>query len=99
MLSIVNIVLCDSIFGYVKLPYKMLCVAELKDPGVHKKEFMYRFEPLFEEGQCYIISNFGIAENGGKLPLLPHMFNISFYGNTTVTRVEPFDNNTHGFIF
>ncbi|GJU21851.1 replication protein A 70 kDa DNA-binding subunit B [Tanacetum coccineum] len=37
-----------------------------------KKEFMFRFEPLFEEGQCYIVSNFGIAENGGRLPLLPH---------------------------
>ena len=64
-----------------------------------KKEFMFRFEPLFEEGKCYIISNFGIAENGGKLPLLPHRYKISFYKNTTVTRVEPFDNNTHGFIF
>ncbi|KAL6513803.1 hypothetical protein OROMI_034502 [Orobanche minor] len=63
-----------------------------------KKEFMFRFEPLFEEGQCYIISNFGIAENGGKLPLVPHRFKISFYKTTIVTRIEPFDNNTHGFI-
>ncbi|GJX18897.1 reverse transcriptase domain-containing protein [Tanacetum coccineum] len=37
-----------------------------------KKEFMFRFEPLFEEGKCYIISNFGIAKNNGRLPLLPH---------------------------
>ncbi|GJR69991.1 replication protein A 70 kDa DNA-binding subunit B [Tanacetum coccineum] len=37
-----------------------------------KKEFMFRFEPLFEEGQCYTVSNFGIAENGRRLPLLPH---------------------------
>ncbi|GJQ89093.1 ATP-dependent DNA helicase PIF1-like protein [Tanacetum coccineum] len=37
-----------------------------------KKEFMFRFEPLFEEGKCYIVSNFGIAENGRRLPLLPH---------------------------
>ncbi|GJW06604.1 replication protein A 70 kDa DNA-binding subunit B [Tanacetum coccineum] len=37
-----------------------------------KKEFMFCFEPLFEECQCYIVSNFGIAENGGRLPLLPH---------------------------
>ena len=63
-----------------------------------KKEFMFKFEPLFEEGKCYIISNFGIAENGGKLPLLPHRFKISFYKTTIVTRIDPFDDNTHGFI-
>ncbi|GJS94630.1 replication protein A 70 kDa DNA-binding subunit B [Tanacetum coccineum] len=63
-----------------------------------KKEFMFRFEPLFEEGQCYILSNFGIAENSGRLPLLPHRYKISFYKCTTVTRIEPFDNNTNGFI-
>ncbi|GKE20734.1 replication protein A 70 kDa DNA-binding subunit B, partial [Tanacetum coccineum] len=28
-----------------------------------KKEWMFRFEPLFKEGQCYSISNFAIAEN------------------------------------
>ncbi|GKB22993.1 replication protein A 70 kDa DNA-binding subunit B [Tanacetum coccineum] len=63
-----------------------------------KKEFMFRFEPLFEVGQCYILSNFGIAENSGRLPLLPHRFKISFYKCTSVTRIEPFDNNTNGFI-
>ncbi|GKC35912.1 replication protein A 70 kDa DNA-binding subunit B [Tanacetum coccineum] len=63
-----------------------------------KKEFMFRFEPLFEEGQCYTVFNFGIAENGGRLPLLPHMYKISFYKSTFVTRIEPFDNNTHGFV-
>ncbi|GJQ89676.1 putative PIF1 DNA helicase/replication protein A1-like protein [Tanacetum coccineum] len=63
-----------------------------------KKEFMFRFEPLFEEGQCYTVSNFGIAENGGRLPLLPHRYKISFYKSTIVTRIEPFDNNTHGFV-
>ncbi|GJY16626.1 replication protein A 70 kDa DNA-binding subunit B [Tanacetum coccineum] len=63
-----------------------------------KKEFMFRFEPLFEEGQCYILSNFGITENSGRLPLLPHRYKISFYKCATVTRIEPFDNNTNGFI-
>ncbi|GJU22852.1 replication protein A 70 kDa DNA-binding subunit B [Tanacetum coccineum] len=63
-----------------------------------KKEFMFHFEPLFEEGQCYILSNFGIAENSGRLPLLPHRYKISFYKCTTVTRIEPFDTNTNGFI-
>ncbi|GJS94499.1 replication protein A 70 kDa DNA-binding subunit B [Tanacetum coccineum] len=53
-----------------------------------KKEFMFRFEPLFEEGQCYTVSNFSIAEN----------VKISFYKSTIVTRIEPFDNNTHGFV-
>ncbi|GKC21110.1 replication protein A 70 kDa DNA-binding subunit B, partial [Tanacetum coccineum] len=51
-----------------------------------KKEFMFQFEPLFEEGQCYIMSNFGIAENTGRLP-----FNLTI-------RIEPFDTNTNGFI-
>nr|GEX04516.1 hypothetical protein [Tanacetum cinerariifolium] len=29
-----------------------------------KKELIYMYEPLFVEGQCYQISNFGVAENG-----------------------------------
>ncbi|GJY51610.1 replication protein A 70 kDa DNA-binding subunit B [Tanacetum coccineum] len=28
-----------------------------------KKDFMFTFEPLFEEGKCYSIANFAIAEN------------------------------------
>nr|GEY74196.1 uncharacterized protein [Tanacetum cinerariifolium] len=59
---------------------------------------MFRFEPLFEVGQCYILSNSGIAENSGRHPLLPHRYKISFYKCTTVTRIEPFNNNTNGFI-
>ncbi|GKE22569.1 replication protein A 70 kDa DNA-binding subunit B, partial [Tanacetum coccineum] len=39
-----------------------------------------------QEGQCYAISNFAIAENSGKLPLLPHKYKISFYKGTVVTR-------------
>ncbi|GJX88864.1 DUF4219 domain-containing protein, partial [Tanacetum coccineum] len=63
-----------------------------------KKEFMFRFESLFEVGQCDIMSNFGIVENSGRLPLLPHRYNISFYKCTIVHCIEPFDNNTNGFI-
>nr|GEY49901.1 replication protein A 70 kDa DNA-binding subunit B [Tanacetum cinerariifolium] len=63
-----------------------------------KKEWMFRFEPLFKEGQCYSISNFAIAENRGKLPLLPHKYKISFYKGTVVTRINPFDENLNGFI-
>ncbi|GJV77293.1 replication protein A 70 kDa DNA-binding subunit B [Tanacetum coccineum] len=63
-----------------------------------KKEWMFRFEPLFQEGQCYAISNFAIAENSGKLPLLPHKYKISFYKGTVVTRIDSFDNNVNGFI-
>lgn len=63
-----------------------------------KKEFMFRYEPLFEEGQCYVISNFEIAENSGILPLLPHKYKLSFYKTTIVTRVDPIDNNVNGFV-
>ncbi|GJU85697.1 replication protein A 70 kDa DNA-binding subunit B [Tanacetum coccineum] len=49
-------------------------------------------------GQCYILSNFDIANNSVRLPLLPHRYKISFYKCTTITRIEPFDNNTNGFI-
>ncbi|GJU92589.1 replication protein A 70 kDa DNA-binding subunit B [Tanacetum coccineum] len=31
-----------------------------------KKEWMFHFEPLFKEGQCYSIFNFAIAENNGR---------------------------------
>nr|GEX90122.1 hypothetical protein [Tanacetum cinerariifolium] len=63
-----------------------------------KKEWMFRFEPLFKEGQCYYISNFTIAENSGRLPLLPHKYKISFYKGTVVTRIDAFDDNVNGFI-
>nr|GEW51111.1 plant OB fold protein [Tanacetum cinerariifolium] len=33
------------------------------------KEWMFRFEPLFKEGQCYSISNFAIAENSDVVPV------------------------------
>ncbi|GJS43525.1 hypothetical protein Tco_0568568 [Tanacetum coccineum] len=59
---------------------------------------MFRFEPLFQEGQCYSISNFPIAKNSGRLPLLPHKYKISFYKGTVVTRIDASDNNVNGFI-
>nr|GEU57118.1 hypothetical protein [Tanacetum cinerariifolium] len=65
---------------------------------VYKKEWMFRFEPLFQEGQCYSISDFAIAENSGMLPLLPHKYKISFYKGTIVIRIDSFDNNVNGFI-
>ncbi|GJV15049.1 replication protein A 70 kDa DNA-binding subunit B [Tanacetum coccineum] len=51
-----------------------------------------------KEGKCYSIANFAIAENSGRLPLLPHKYKISFYKGTTVTRIDPIDDNVHGFI-
>ena len=64
-----------------------------------KKEFKYAFEPLLAEGQCYVISNFAVAENEGTLPLLPHKWKIVFYRNTVVTRIDPFNDDIHGFQF
>ncbi|GJW78970.1 replication protein A 70 kDa DNA-binding subunit B [Tanacetum coccineum] len=63
-----------------------------------KKEWMLRFEPLFQEGQCYAISNFAIVEKSGKLPLFPHKYKISFYKGTVVTRIDSFENYFNGFI-
>ncbi|GJV15048.1 replication protein A 70 kDa DNA-binding subunit B [Tanacetum coccineum] len=63
-----------------------------------KKDSMFLFEPIFEEGKCYSIANFSIAKNSGRLPLLPHKYKISFYKGTTVTRIDPIDDNVHGFI-
>ncbi|GKC55981.1 replication protein A 70 kDa DNA-binding subunit B, partial [Tanacetum coccineum] len=62
-----------------------------------KKDWMFRFEPLLQDGICYVISNFGVTENGGKLPLLPHAWKVSFYKNTNVTRVDQIDDNLIGF--
>ena len=64
-----------------------------------KKEFKYAFEPLLVEGQCYVLSNFAVAENDGTLPLLPHKWKIVFNRNTVVTRIDPFNEDTHGFQF
>ncbi|GKE50657.1 replication protein A 70 kDa DNA-binding subunit B [Tanacetum coccineum] len=58
---------------------------------------MFRFEPLLQDGICYLISNFGVTENGGRLPLLPHDWKLSFYRNTNVTRIDQFDDNFTGF--
>ena len=59
---------------------------------------MFKFEPLIQEGQCYIISDFGVAENSGRLPLLPNKWKISFYKGTQVTRTDQIDDNIVGFI-
>ncbi|GJV58098.1 replication protein A 70 kDa DNA-binding subunit B [Tanacetum coccineum] len=53
---------------------------------------------VFEEGKCYSIANFTIAKNSGRLPPLPHKYKISFYKGTTVTIIDPIDDNLHGFI-
>ncbi|GJS48025.1 putative ribonuclease H-like domain-containing protein [Tanacetum coccineum] len=62
-----------------------------------KKDWMFRFEPLLQDGICYLISNFGVTENGGRLPLLPHDWKLSFYKNTNVTRIDQIDDNFSGF--
>ncbi|GJZ86787.1 replication protein A 70 kDa DNA-binding subunit B [Tanacetum coccineum] len=62
-----------------------------------KKDWMFRFEPLLQDGICYLISNFGVTENGGRLPLLPHDWKLLFYRNTNVTRIDQFDDNFTGF--
>nr|GEV56582.1 hypothetical protein [Tanacetum cinerariifolium] len=41
-----------------------------------KKEWMFRFEPLFKEGQCYSISNFAIVENSDSKNCLHFMYGI-----------------------
>ncbi|GKB24771.1 structural maintenance of chromosomes protein 5 [Tanacetum coccineum] len=58
-----------------------------------KKDGLSKFQPILQEGSCYKISNFGVGENGGKFPLLNHKYRINFYKNTSVTRVNKFDNN------
>lgn len=59
---------------------------------------MYRFDPLLQDGICYSILNFGVIENSGKQPLIPHKWKISFYRNTNVTRIEQIDENLTGYI-
>ena len=59
---------------------------------------MFKFEPLLQEGQCYILSDFGVAENSGRLPLLPNRWKISFYKGTQVTKIDQIDDNIVGFI-
>ncbi|GJX92630.1 replication protein A 70 kDa DNA-binding subunit B [Tanacetum coccineum] len=82
-------------------PYSLECVLQ-DEHGDRiqvyvKKDWMFRFEPLLQDGICYVISNFGVTENGGKLPLLPHDWKLSFYKNTNVTRIDQIDENFIGF--
>ncbi|PWA73599.1 replication protein A 70 kDa DNA-binding subunit D [Artemisia annua] len=58
---------------------------------------MYRFEPLFQQGHCYMISDFSIGENNGILPLLNHKYKITFFQSTKVTRIDHFDEDVFGF--
>ena len=66
---------------------------------VRSKENINKFQLLIDEGSCYRIGNFGVGENGGRFPLLNHRFKITFFKNTSVTRVPTFDNNVRGFNF
>ncbi|GJY33237.1 hypothetical protein Tco_0417706 [Tanacetum coccineum] len=38
-----------------------------------------------------------VTENGGRLPILPHDWKLSFYKNTNVTRIDQFDDNFISF--
>ena len=58
---------------------------------------MYRFEPLFQQGHCYVITDFSVGENNGILPLLNHKYKISFFQSTKVTRIDHFDEDVFGF--
>lgn len=64
-----------------------------------KKNIMHKYEGIIEEGKCYRISNFAVADNSGKFPLLGHMYKIVFYKNTILTRIKDFDENSMGFKF
>nr|GEW92912.1 replication protein A 70 kDa DNA-binding subunit B [Tanacetum cinerariifolium] len=63
------------------------------------KDLMNKFIPVLDEGSCYRIRNFRVGENGGKYPLLNHRYKINFYKNTSITRVNHFDQNLRGFKF
>nr|GEZ15891.1 replication protein A 70 kDa DNA-binding subunit B [Tanacetum cinerariifolium] len=63
---------------------------EIRDP--------YSLDCVFQDEECYIISNFGVAKNNGRLPLLPNRWKISFYKGTEVTRVDQIDDNLIGFV-
>ncbi|GKC98549.1 replication protein A 70 kDa DNA-binding subunit B [Tanacetum coccineum] len=98
---------CISVWHSHKLnemhdPYSLDCVFQDEHSNrikiFVKKEFMFKFEPLLREGQCYIISNFGVAKNSGRLPLLPNRWKISFYKGTKVTRIDQIDDNFIGFV-
>ena len=58
---------------------------------------MYRFEPLLQEGHCYVISDFSVGENNGKLPLLPHKYKIVFFRSTVVTKIDQINDDLYGF--
>ncbi|GJZ25628.1 replication protein A 70 kDa DNA-binding subunit B [Tanacetum coccineum] len=98
---------CISVWHSHKLneahnPYSLDCIFQDEESNriqiYIKKEIMFKYEPLLQEGQCYIISNFGVAENGGRLPLVRNRWKISFYKGTEVTRIEQIDENFIGFV-
>ncbi|GJU78720.1 replication protein A 70 kDa DNA-binding subunit B [Tanacetum coccineum] len=64
-----------------------------------KNQDIKKFQPILDKGACYRISNFGIGENGGNIPLLDHRYKLSFFKNTALTRVGIFDSNPRGFRF
>ncbi|GKC56238.1 replication protein A 70 kDa DNA-binding subunit B [Tanacetum coccineum] len=62
-----------------------------------KNQDIKKFQPILDKGACYRISNFGIGENGGNIPLLDHRYKLSFFKNTALTKVGIFDSNPRGF--
>nr|GEY21348.1 hypothetical protein [Tanacetum cinerariifolium] len=82
-------------------PYSLELVLQVEEGNriqvYIKKDWMFRFEPLLQDGICYVILNFGVTENDGKFPLLPHAWKMSFYKNINVTRVDQINDNLIGF--
>nr|GEZ10849.1 hypothetical protein [Tanacetum cinerariifolium] len=61
-----------------------------------KKDRMFLFEPLLQDGICYVISNFRVTENVENCHYC-HMLRKYLYKNTNVTRVDQINDNLIGF--
>ncbi|GJW72107.1 replication protein A 70 kDa DNA-binding subunit B [Tanacetum coccineum] len=71
-----------------------------KAQRLNERHMPYSLEFVLQDDQgiYYKISNFEVTENGGRIPLLPHRWKLSFYNTTIVTRIEQIDENVTVFI-
>nr|ABD83325.1 Fgenesh protein 114 [Beta vulgaris] len=55
-----------------------------------KKFLVRRFSHLLDEGQCRVISNFGVGENSGSYRPTSHPYKINFFSQLGLKNVKTY---------
>ncbi|KAL8152725.1 hypothetical protein V2J09_010485 [Rumex salicifolius] len=67
--------------------------------GIIKESYMTTFFSNMKEGNCYTVSNFGLALYDAKIKHCSHKYKIIFARNTTISSSPSLSVPMHGFNF